>query len=355
MRNVLLAKKRFFHHWIGVAVILFGCVVLLVLLWPAGRETSLQPKEPATQLGVEGPSFTLNKRPTFMYGISYYGGLGASQEAILKDLADIKEHGFNWIRVWATWGAFGNDVSAVDADGKPREEHLAKLQWLVAECDRRGIAVDVTLSRGGGISGPPRIQSLEAHRRAVETIVMALKGWRNWYLDLGNERSVKDSRFVSIEDLKELRKLARELDGELLVTASHHSADLIQDEFRTYVNVVRVDFISVRRPRYENLPKPTTEEVTKQYLAWGQELSRQVPVLYQEPFRRGYGKWEPKAEDFVADLGGARAGGAAGWCFHNGDNRTLKHGQPRRSFDLREKRLFEQLDEEELKAVALLK
>jgi hypothetical protein len=49
------------------------------------------------------------------------------------------------------------------------------------------------------------------------------------------------------------------------------------------------------------------------------------------------------------------AGGAAGWCFHNGDERESPSGQPRRSFDLREKRLFEQLDEEERKVVERLK
>jgi len=52
---------------------------------------------------------------------------------------------------------------------------------------------------------------------------------------------------------------------------------------------------------------------------------------------------------------GAGAGGAAGWCFHNGDERSAKDGQPRRSFDLREKRLFEQLDEEENRPLALMK
>src|SRR5262249_53597100 len=51
---------------------------------------------------------------------------------------------------------------------------------------------------------------------------------------------------------------------------------------------------------------------------------------------------------------GALAGGAAGWCWHNGDGRAAKDGRPRRSFDLREKRLFEQLDEEEGSALPLL-
>src|SRR5262245_47193598 len=84
------------------------------------------------------------------------------------------------------------------------------------------------------------------------------------------------------------------------------------------------------------------------------ELGREVPLHYQEPFRRDFGKWQPRAEDYVTDLKGALAGGAAGWCWHNGDNRAAKGGQPRRSFDLRKKRLFAQLDEEEGKALPLL-
>ena len=308
----------------------------------------------ATQLGSDGTRFTINGRPAFLFGISYYGALGTSDETIKQDLADIKKYGFNWIRVWATWSAFGHDVSAVDAEGRPRDEFLKKLRRLVVDCDRHGILVDVTLTRGGGPTGPSRLSTLEAHRRAVETIVAALKTQRNWYLDLGNERSVRDKRFVSLEDLKDLRELARKLDPDLLVTASHHGVDLTKDDFRDYLQKVRLDFVSPHRPRHADSPKQT-EGKTQEYLAWMKDLGREVPVHYQEPFRRDYSKWKVKAEDFVTDLKGARAAGAAGWCFHNGDNRAAKDGKPRRSFDLRDKRLFEQLDEEEIKTLSLLK
>jgi hypothetical protein len=310
--------------------------------------------EPVTRLGIKGTAFTVNGKPTFLYGISYYGGLGASEETLKSDLADIKKYGFNWVRVWATWAAFENDVSAVDTDGKPREKFVKNLQRLVAACDRQGVVVDVTLSRGNGVTGPARLQTLEAHRRAVEVIVTALEGRRNWYLDLGNERSVRDKRFVSVEDLKDLRELARKLDQDLLVTSSHHGVDLTSDDIRGYVHTARIDFLSPHLPRTADSPKQT-EGKTRVYLASAKELGREVPVLYQEPFRRGYGKWQPRAEDFVADLKGARAGGGAGWCFHNGDERSAKDGKPRRSFDLREKRLFEQLEEEENRALVLMK
>ena len=339
--------------------IVLTAAVLLSAAWsgppvtPAGPPAAAAERKPATRLGIKGTAFTLNGEPAFLFGISYYGALGAPEGAMKRDLADAKKYGFNWVRVWATWAAFGNGVSAVDADGGPREEYLKKLQRLVAECDRQGIVVDVTLSRGNGVTGPPRLQNLRAHRRAVGALVGALKGYRNWYFDLGNERSFEDRRFVSIEELEELRRLARMLDPDLLVTASHHGVDLTRDDIRQDLGTARLDFLSPHRPRAAGSPAQTGAK-TRQYLAWMKELGRSVPVHYQDPFRRGYGKWQPKAEDFAADLNGARTGGAAGWCFHNGDQRAAEGGKPRRSFDLREQRLFDQLDGEEARALRLL-
>src|SRR5262249_56949912 len=78
----------------------------------AGRAAAQGGAPPVTRLGTRGTQFTINDRPTFLLGISYYGGLGATEEAARRDLADARRHGFNWVRGWATWAAFGNDVSA---------------------------------------------------------------------------------------------------------------------------------------------------------------------------------------------------------------------------------------------------
>ncbi|MCD6505572.1 hypothetical protein J7M22_03000 [Candidatus Poribacteria bacterium] len=302
-----------------------------------------------TKLGVEGTRFTINGEPTFLLGISFYGALGASKEFILKDLDDMQRYGFNWIRVWATWSAFGNDVSAVDPNGNPREPYLGKLRWLIEECDRRGMVVDVTLSRGNGITGPPRLQNLESLSRAVRTLLEELKPYRNWYLDMANERNIRDKRYVPFEELVELRKLAKKLDPDRLITASH-AGDIGEDDLWRYLLEVKVDFISPHRPRNGRSPSQTADR-TRGYIKLMKEIGRVVPVHYQEPFRRGFrpNRWEPKAEDFLRDLKGAKDGGAAGWCFHNGDQKNRPEGKPRRSFDMREKRMFEQLDGEEMK------
>src|SRR5579872_2602432 len=103
-----------------------------------------------TRLAVRDGRFQVNDSPAFLLGCSYYGALGGDSKTWEADLDDLQRAGSNWIRVWATWGAFGQDISAVDAEGRPREPYFEKLKSLLAECDRRGMLVDVTVSRGNG-------------------------------------------------------------------------------------------------------------------------------------------------------------------------------------------------------------
>lgn len=324
-------------------VLLLGCLCLLCLTGAAVR---------ATELGIDGSRFLRNGRPIFLYGISYYGALGAPDDFVRHDLEDIQRAGFNWIRVWENWDAFGADLSAVEAQsGQPRQPYLDRLKRLIAACDRRGLLVDVTLARGNGLL-TARLGSLNAHFHVLNTLLKALRPYRNWYLDLANERNIHDTRYCSFEELKQLRDEVKRLDPKRLVTASQ-GGDIGREELQNYLRTAQVDFIAPHRPRSAD-SAGRTEAVTRQLLLWMEELGRVVPVHYQEPFRRGYTDWQPKAEDFAADARAARLGGAAGWCLHNGSEKAGTENRPRRSFDLRTQRLFDQLDPEERKAIELL-
>ena len=308
----------------------------------------------AAEIAVQGTQFTIDGKPTFLLGCSYYAGLGAKDETLRNDLDALKQHGFNWVRVWATWAAYGGDVSAVDrVTGAPRPPYIDRLKHLVDECDRRGMIVNVTLSRGNGGTGPNKLQGLVPHRRAVESILGAIGEKKNWYNDLSNERNIGDDRFTSYDDLAELCAVVKQRDPTRLVTASH-AGDPERDDVDKYLKKVKVDFLSVHRPREADSPGHTAGR-TKQVAAWAEEIGRVVPVHYDEPFRRGYPGWEPKADDFRTDLHAARTSGAAGWCFHNGGQRGTPDERPRRSFDLRDKPLMDQLDAEEKKFLAGLK
>lgn len=300
---------------------------------------------PSTTLEIEDTQFLVDGKPTFLLGASYYGALGASDDFVERDLHELKEHGFNWIRVWATWDAFGNNVSAVDAQGNAREPYLSKLKSLCEKADQLGMIVDVTLTRGRSLP------SQEAHLNAVAVLTQELGQFRNIYFDVGNERNIRDARYVTFEEASALRNRIKELDPKRLVTASH-AGDIPQEELDDYLEDVQVDFISPHRPRNARSPHETLEK-TREYLDQMREIGRVVPVHYQEPFRRDFGSWQPKAEDFLTDLKNSIAGGAAGWCFHNGDARSKDDGRPRRSFDMHESegRMFQQLDDDEKSVV----
>ena len=328
----------------GAAHRLWSLMVILCLTLTVLGTSGANPPGRGTVLGIDGTRFTLNRRATFLLGCSYYGALGAPREFIQKDLRDLREGGFNWVRVWATWGGYGTNVSAVTAGGLAREPFFGRLLWLVEECDRLGMVADVTLNRGKELGGFP------GHLDAVKAVVEGLKGHRNWYLDLGNERDVGDERHVSLAELKELRARVRLLDPERLVTASFGGHDLSREDVMGVVKVAGVDFLCPHRPRHAKSPTETEAE-TRRTLVLTAEAGRRMPVHYQEPFRRGYTAWEPAADDFLKDLGGALRGGAAGWCFHNGGQRATPEEQPRRSFDMRGRRLMDQLDPEEMKVI----
>jgi hypothetical protein len=335
--------------------------LLLIMLWCGGWPVSTSAQEetgttpqPETVLGHEKDRFTINGEPIFLLGISYYGALGASRESVQADLDDLRTAGFQWLRVWVTWEAFGENVSAVNHRGDLREPYFQRLRELIAECDRRHMIVDVTLARsrpGKREGGSVHLPDLAAHRRAVKNIIEGLAPYRNWYLDLANERDVGDDRFVSVEELTQLRDYAAMLQPNLLVTASFGGHDLSQDDIDDAVRRVKCDFLAIHRPRHAQSPQQTEQE-TRKVLQLLDSMQRRVPVHHQEPFRRGYADWEPVAEDFLTDLRGAVRGGAAGWCFHNGSTKYAEDQRPRRSFDLRNQRLMDQLDTEEMKVIA---
>jgi len=337
---------------LAVAVLVYSAGLVSQSTQAAGAESAAGGTE--TRLGIDRTQFTINGQPVFLYGASYYGALGSKREFVTRDLDDMQRRGINWIRVWATWSAFDTDVSAVDDQGRARDKYMSELKWLVAECDRRKMVVDVTITKGEGRLGNAHVSAFEKHAHALEQLAAELKVWRNWYLDMANEHNIRSkslaTKFVSFEDARKLRDRVRKVDPDRLVTISY-VRDASKEDVRRYVLDVQVDFLSPHRPR-----NPTsageTAEITRQYLTWMRDLGRVVPVHYQEPFRRDFSKgWQPKAEDFVRDMRGALQGGAAGWCFHNGDNRWAPDAQPRRSFDLRQRRLFDQLDPVEVDAL----
>ena len=307
-------------------------------------------------LEVDGARFLLDGRPAFLLGCSYYGALGVEDEAAIeKDLDDLAALGFNWIRVWATWNAFEHNVSAVAPDGAAGPPFLDRLKRLCHLAGERGMVVDVTVTRG---EAPDFPATYEQHSAVMTTLARELLPFRNVYFDVGNERNVGDARHVPMDEVGRLIRAIKAIDPARLCTASQ-GGDISREEVLAYIDEGDVDFLCPHRPRGADSPAETAQK-TREYFAIMKDATRLVPVHYQEPFRRGYGDYPPKAEDFLTDLAQAREGGGAGWCFHNGSVRGDDNNpeqRPRRSFDMRpgEGRLFDQLEEVEREFLRRLK
>ena len=123
------------------------------------------------------------------------------------------------------------------------EPYMEKLEWLIAECDCRGMVVDVTLTKGEGRLGNAHLSALDKHARALETLTSQLKAWRNWYLDVANEHNIHSrslsTKFVSFGDARVLRDRVKKVDRKRLVTISY-VRDASKDEVRNYLFDVQV-------------------------------------------------------------------------------------------------------------------
>ena len=307
-----------------------------------------------TLVGIDGSRFTLNGTPTFLLGVSYYGALGAPEEFVRRDLDDVQRYGFNWLRVWATWESLGDDVSAVDSRGQPRQPFMDKLKWLVGECDRRGLVVDVTLTRGKGSSRGDcrwafarlRVASTGGGIRgkcpesniATGTSILPMSVM---YVMTGTCRQ---------SELKTLRKLLRRLDPSRLATASFGGHDLNERDMRDGLLTAELDFLAPHRPRNPESPAQT-EARTRECLAQMKQIGRVVPVLHQEPFRRGYTAWEPAATDFLTDLRGAVAGEPRAGAFITERKATRRTRSLAARLISAQSGFFDQLDTEERKVV----
>lgn len=305
----------------------------------------------AVTLGVsrDGAHFTIEGKPTFLNGISYYAGTTVSTPDFLtRDLDDMVRNGVNWIRVWATWDLNENlDSSTVAIDGSVREPYMSRLKTIVRECNRRKMIVDVTMHRGKHPA--PSVQA--EHLACAKTLAAELKPYRNVYFDMGNERDVMDTRFVSYADMGELISAVKAIDPKRLCTAS--GVPDSKDDLDDYLTKGHCDFIAPHLGRDKGDPARTLGTVTK-FIGWMKGLGKRVPVHLQEPFRQDYARYQPTAEDYYRDAGGGKIAGAAGWCLHNGSTESDPNGRPHRSFLMNdaEGRLFAQLNKLELEVVA---
>ena len=173
----------------GIAAIPASLSVLIMALGPASAVT----------LGISQDNryFTINGKPTYLHGISYYGALSINKpEWLRQDLDDMRADGFNWIRVFATLdyrdiGSSGDyrdkDVSAIGKDGKLREPYMARLKEVIRQCEKRGMIVDCTMYRS--YMGSQENQRIDQLNQRFDTVIQMLLDLSKQMLELSKQKN----------------------------------------------------------------------------------------------------------------------------------------------------------------------
>jgi hypothetical protein len=282
-------------------------------------------------LGVTDRSFTFNGAPTFVLSVSYYGGVAAPADIVASDIDRLAALGFNNMRVWVTWTAPSIVSSVVRSDGTLDADALARLELLIETAQDHGMTVDVTFSLGmeGSSDG-----GFDNYLAAMVLMTGELTPYRSIFFDLGNERDVGDTRFISVEDVARLAAAVRAADPARLVTASGggSTGEAAGNSYIELYTVADLDFAAPHFSRDAGWAAATEERVnTMRAILTAAGWDR--PIYLQEEARNGYGGAEWPKSDFLTAVGGAYAAGAAGWCFHTDAG-----------FDLSTTSFFDQLD-----------
>jgi len=71
-----------------------------------------------------------------------------------RDLINLRACGFNWLRAWATWGAYDTNVPAVTAEGAAAGAASHPVEMAVAGWWRRWRDADCACGRAA-VGSPP--------------------------------------------------------------------------------------------------------------------------------------------------------------------------------------------------------
>jgi hypothetical protein len=275
-----------------------------IAIWRHKQPGENAPPAPA-KLGISGGMFTLNGKPTFLLGVSYFDG--RSWRA--SDLDDLKARRFNLIRIMLDLPGHG----FFDAGGNL--VHRQTLVDLSRACAERGIVVDATILGSSSFDG-----DFARRQIAARNAVAALGDEPNVFFHVVSEND--GTTAISRHELGELISDIRARYPAVIVAASGIVGHLADDSGVNAANIEDVirSGVMVLSPlfkRTDDWYDRTHQRVSavRNHLA---SVGRDIPVYLQEENRRGDGDGGgdlPKDQFIHAAVSAVNAG-AAGWVFH---------------------------------------
>jgi hypothetical protein len=232
------------------------------------------------ELGISGTRFLLDGKPFPYTGISFFNAIynptfNRNSEERVRWLRKFKSYGLNVLRVWAQWDNRRGFVDAAPEhtlyfpDGRLRTENIATLKAILADCDREGMVVELTLFSHESLQNNIRLGPAESDR-AVTTLAKELSPFRNLTFQVWNEHS---------ERVLELVRALRAADAKRLLTNSPGFAGDLGDAAQNEA----LDYLTPHTPRqgsgrHWQLAPQQIASLLKQY---------RKPVVDDEPARNG--------------------------------------------------------------------
>ena len=186
-------------------------------------------------LSIEGSAFFMDGKPFNMWGIRVASATedGQSLAHLSAQLDDYSKYGVNTLAVYLM-GSSGGAYDPFNASGtKMDKSHRMRMEQLVREADKRGMAVVIGIFYQRVPEDRIRLQDWEASVNAVRTVAEWLKkrNFRNVILNIANEQNssyYRDkpwSRVGNPDDILYLCRTAKEANPGLIVGAGGYNLE----------------------------------------------------------------------------------------------------------------------------------
>lgn len=277
--------------------------------------------------------FTLDGRPQFLFIVSYFDGLDASDQNRDADLTyfktTVKADGVRIFPDWWTWcppsagggcsappttcGGDGRFCTLMNGYGQLNVYRLDRLKAFVDAAYQRGLIVDLSWSRDVVRPNGTPISS-QAYRDSLTAVASELRDRDYLLFDVQNEWNVVNAYEGfgdSWETMRSYADAVRSGDPHRIVVASYAGSDLAGAHVAA--QQVNLDAFAYHDPRDPGPPwqwHVRTTTVANDAIGGS---PRPLPLYLQEPERWNH---DPTPEHYREAITRAKARGAAAWVFH---------------------------------------